>query len=260
MIHLGMVSVTFRQLSPEEIVELVVKAGLDAIEWGGDIHVPHGDTKKARYVHKITADAGLLTPVYGSYYQVNESEKKGLTFNSVLDSALSLGAPIIRVWAGVKDSGQADEDYWNRVVSESQRIADIAAASDITLTYEFHCGSLVDTVDSAKKMIQDVGRENMRLHWQPIVGTEADTNIAGLEELLPYIEYIHVFHWWPTHTERHPLADGAEDWTRYLTKITSVNDNFFAMLEFVQDDLPENFLRDAVVLKVILNNLSPTKQ
>ena len=42
MIYPGLVSVTFRKLSPEEIVQLVVSSGLKGIEWGGDIHLPHG--------------------------------------------------------------------------------------------------------------------------------------------------------------------------------------------------------------------------
>ena len=31
----GLVSITFRPLSPREIVDLVAEAGLKAIEWGG---------------------------------------------------------------------------------------------------------------------------------------------------------------------------------------------------------------------------------
>ena len=42
----GLVSVTFRDKTPAEIVSEVKKAGLDAIEWGGDVHVPHGDVKR----------------------------------------------------------------------------------------------------------------------------------------------------------------------------------------------------------------------
>jgi hypothetical protein len=43
----GLVSVTFRKLAPAAIVELAVKAQLRSIEWGGDVHVPHGDVRAA---------------------------------------------------------------------------------------------------------------------------------------------------------------------------------------------------------------------
>ena len=65
MIRPGLVSITFRKLSPRQIVDLVVQAGLDAIEWSGDVHAPHGDVAKAREIAQMTADAGLSMPTYG---------------------------------------------------------------------------------------------------------------------------------------------------------------------------------------------------
>jgi len=44
----GLVTVTFRQLSPEQIANAAKKAGLQVLEWGGDVHVPAGDTMRAR--------------------------------------------------------------------------------------------------------------------------------------------------------------------------------------------------------------------
>ena len=55
----GLVSVTFRKLLPHEIIDLVVKSGLSGIEWGGDVHVPHGEADTARMVKRMTLDAGL---------------------------------------------------------------------------------------------------------------------------------------------------------------------------------------------------------
>ncbi|MNI10046.1 hypothetical protein D3C73_631400 [compost metagenome] len=56
LIRTGLVSVTFRRLSVEEIVMMVQKAGLQDIEWGGDIHVPHGNFQRAHEVAKLTHD------------------------------------------------------------------------------------------------------------------------------------------------------------------------------------------------------------
>ena len=42
-IKTGMTSVTFRKKSAEDVIAIVKEAGLDGIEWGGDIHVPAGD-------------------------------------------------------------------------------------------------------------------------------------------------------------------------------------------------------------------------
>jgi len=45
----GIVSVTFRNLSPERIISLVSEGGLSAVEWGGDVHVPLADLDEHSY-------------------------------------------------------------------------------------------------------------------------------------------------------------------------------------------------------------------
>ena len=59
MLSTGLVSITFRNLKPIDIVKLVSQAGLKGIEWGGDIHVPHGNIERARETAKMTEDYGL---------------------------------------------------------------------------------------------------------------------------------------------------------------------------------------------------------
>ena len=54
----------------------------------------------AREVRGLTEAAGLTVAAYGSYYKAGHSEAAGLPFPQVLDTALALGAPVIRVWAG----------------------------------------------------------------------------------------------------------------------------------------------------------------
>ena len=41
--RLGLVSVSFRQHSPEEILPAVKAAGLSCVEWGSDVHAPCND-------------------------------------------------------------------------------------------------------------------------------------------------------------------------------------------------------------------------
>ena len=133
MICAGLVSVTFRQLSPAVIIGLVQRAGLKAIEWGGDIHVPYGDIARAREVRRATEDAGLRVAAYGSYYRVGHEEPG--PFQTALETAVAPGAPAIRVWAGKLWSHEADAAYWGRVVEDSRRIADLAADADVNVAY-----------------------------------------------------------------------------------------------------------------------------
>jgi 3-dehydroshikimate dehydratase len=66
----GLVSVTFRELKPLDIVKLTKESGLDGIEWGGDIHCPPDNAQAASEISALMAQNGLSSISYGSYYQV----------------------------------------------------------------------------------------------------------------------------------------------------------------------------------------------
>ncbi len=250
MINTGLVSITFRKLSPQEIISLVVKAGLDGIEWGGDIHVPHGNTWQAREVCRMTADAGLKVAAYGSYYHVGCEEQEGIPFEKVLDTALELKAPTIRVWAGNRGSGKADKAWWDRVISETHRISGLVKGLGITICFEYHSNTLTDTAESALKLMKAVDGDTVACYWQPPAGYDFKLQLDGLKQIIPWIGNIHAF-WWDKY-ERLPLAEGIGTWKKYMEVIRGAKGNRFCMLEFVKDDAPEQFLRDAEALKQIV--------
>lgn len=249
MIHPGLVSITFRKLSPAEIAALVSRAGLVGIEWGGDIHAPHGDVGRAKEVRRLTADAGLTVAAYGSYYRAGWSETNGLPFGQVLDSAVALGAPTIRVWPGNKGSAEVDAAGRMTVIDDLRRISGLAAQAGVTISTEFHGNTLTDTNESAARLLDEVGHRNLLSCWQPHVRMETGECVAGLRSILPKVSNLHVFHWWPTAADRRPLAEGAERWTQFLGIAKTLPGERHAMLEFVQGDEPEAFLRDAAALK-----------
>ncbi|HUU58624.1 MAG TPA: TIM barrel protein [Phycisphaerae bacterium] len=251
MIRSGLVSITFRKLSAEEIVALVREAGLEGIEWGGDVHVPHGDLDRAREVRRMTEDAALTVAAYGSYYRVGHEEP--VPFEEVLTTAVALGAPLIRVWAGEQGSDQADAAYRELVVRDSRRIADAAAREGIAVAYECHANSLTDTTASACALLESVAHDNVRTYWQPTVGASVETCLEGIDALRDRLANVHVFHWeaW----DRRPLAEGQDPWRGYLEKIASTGREHFAMLEFVADDCPAAFRRDAATLRQWLQDL-----
>lgn len=248
MIKSGLVSVTFRKLSPEEIVALVAQAGLDGIEWGGDIHVPHGETKRADEVRKMTLDAGLTVAAYGSYYKVAH-EEDSVPFEAVVASAVELGAPTIRVWAGAKGSADADDRYRRIIVSESQRIADLAATEGITVSYEFHSNTLTDTNESALKLLEEVANDNIRTYWQPPSEWEPDLCLEGLRAVAPRLTNVHAYYCDSKTDESLPLAEGEDVWKRYLPVVAALDGEHYVMLEFVKDGSPDVFLADAATLK-----------
>jgi sugar phosphate isomerase/epimerase len=257
MIHTGLCSITFRELAPAEIVKLAVQAGLDGIEWGGDIHVPHGDVKQARAVRQMTDDVGLYIASYGSYYKAGVSESAGLDFDQVLASAAALGAPNIRVWAGDKGSAEADNAYIQAVANDSVKITDMAAKENITVSYEFHIQTLTDTIDSTLHLLNAVNNDNLYCYWQPPAGRSLTQNLAELEKLSSWLTDIHVFSWLATEpVTQLALAEGTEEWLVYLRKISAAKGDRYALLEFVKDNNPQQFLQDAATLKSWLEQIN----
>ncbi|MBX3051425.1 MAG: TIM barrel protein [Caldilineaceae bacterium] len=249
MIHSGLVSITFRKLSPRQVVDLIVQAGLDAIEWGGDVHAPHGDVAKAQEVAQMTADAGLAMPTYGSYYRVGH--RADVPFSDVLVSAVTLGTPAIRVWAGKVGSAEADAAYWNAVIADSQRIVDLAATEGIAIAYEFHGNTLTDSAESARRLLEAVDRPTLRSLWQPPKGATVEENRAGIDTIAPWLSHIHAFSWRMEEgqTIRLPLADYTNAWKEYLARIDALGGERYVLLEFVRNDDPAQFLADATTLR-----------
>ena len=251
MLKTGLVSVTFRQLSPDDIIELVKRSGCEAIEWGGDVHVPHGDLDTARNMRKKTQQANLIISSYGSYYRVAESESQGLSFDDVLDTAVMLEAPVIRVWAGTQPSNKADKSYRQAVIDDSRRIAEVAKEKNIRVAYEYHANTLTDTNESAQSLIEQVDHSNMFTYWQPPNGRDPEYCLQGLTDLLSDVVILHVFSWRikDGQPERRPLSEGETTWMSYLTAANQANRPLYTLLEFVRHDSPEQFLRDAETLR-----------
>jgi len=258
MIRPGVVSVTFRNLSPEDIVDLAVRGKLDAIEWGGDIHVPHGDLKRAREVRTMTVDAGLSVASYGSYYCIGREEP--VSFEQALATTVELGAPTLRCWAGSRSSDEADSEYRDHIVRETRRVADLAAREGIVIALEFHLGTLTDCKASARSLLENVAHENVKTYWQPPRGSRLEDNLETLDAVLPWLLNVHVFHWDPVVPEdgqvmRLWLSEGTEAWELYLRKVASSHRDHYALLEFVKEDSPEAFLQDAETLGRLLSRL-----
>ena len=259
MIRGGLVSITFRKLAPHAIIDLVTRADLAGIEWGGDIHAPHGEISVAREVAQMTRDAGLFVAAYGSYYRVGVSEADGLAFVRVLETAMALGAPTVRVWAGKRGSADADEAYRAAVIEDARRIAVLAHAAGITVSFEYHRNTLTDTNASAQRLLEEVAHPNVRTYWQPPVAVSPAECLRGLDAVSDYLSNAHVFQWAVTTpvgaADRRPLAEGAGVWRQYLERIAATDRDHFALLEFVRDDAPEQFLADARVLNALLAEL-----
>lgn len=255
LIHTGLASVSFRSLKPREIIDLVLKAGLDGIEWAGDVHVPPGDLVNASQVRVATIEAGLRVSSYGSYYRLGARQAR---FDSVLETALALGAPTIRVWAGTVGSSQASPDYFQAVVDELAGISQRAARESIAVALELHDDTLTDSIESTCHLVDQANSLSgtCSSYWQAPHAQSLVERQRGLLLLGQRISNIHVFYWLQDsmgQQVRQPLSSGKKDWQSLFETLARLGGDRFALLEFVLNDDADQFLADARTLKRLLS-------
>ena len=248
----GLVSITFRQLTPQQIVELCHKNQLQVIEWGGDVHVPHGDVNTAMQVGLLTREHGLDVAAYGSYYRLAASPADGLHFSTVLASAVALQTKAIRVWAGNRGSKDADPRWRKEVIQDALHCADLASEKGITICYEFHGGTLTDTLESTCDLLAATEHPFIKTLWQPPHGRPLEECLNGLRTLARRIHHVHGFHWWPDPSHRLPLRAGKDRWTAYVSELRALGLDANILLEFVAGDSPQSLTDDALFLNEIL--------
>lgn len=251
MIKSGVCSITFRDRTPEQIIALAVQAGLDGIEWGGDVHVPSTDLENAKRVGRLTRDAGLEVSSYGSYYFAFDKLGEPLAdFEPVIDATLALEAPVLRVWAGAF-AIEKTPGYFQTVAEQSHRMARVAERQGIKVAYEFHGNTFTETLEGTLELLHTADHDNLYTYWQPPNGSGLDQRLEQIAALKDRLLNLHVFQWdaatKPPY-ERRPLAEGADIWNACLAAADKPGTERYALLEYVRDDDPRQFLKDAATL------------
>lgn len=245
----GLVSITFRSKTPAEVIALAVEAHTPLLEWGGDVHVPHGDVRAAREVGQMTRDAGLQVAAYGSYYRVGAATGD-VTFEQCLASAGALGASVVRVWAGVCGSAEASDEQRANVVEDTRRICRMADGENISIAYEYHGGTLTDTLQSTLDLLTRAGSPNLRTLWQPQHTRPIAERMGEIAQLLPWLANVHVFQ--GAGGSPDALDTGKDDWLTYLPLLAKAKQPLGLLIEFVRNGNPAQFLADAAVLNAWL--------
>ncbi|MGP5268496.1 sugar phosphate isomerase/epimerase family protein [Brachybacterium alimentarium] len=252
MIRPGLCSVTLRALSPAEVAHRAADAGLQAIEWGGDVHVPAGDPRRGEEVRTLTANAGLDVASYGSYFHgTGERSAVSIEIAEMVASALALGAPRIRVWAGTTGSKESTPQERERVVNSLREMAERAGEHGLEVGLEFHRATLTDTARSTLALLEEVGHPGVSTYWQPPKGLPDAEALATLDLVLARISTVHVFSWWPM-GQRLRLAERADLWTAVLARLAATGRPRDALLEFVPGDDPDLLPVEAETLRGLL--------
>lgn len=245
--HPGLVSISFRRYSVDEIIAACRTAGLEWIEWGSDVHVPAGNLAIADEVAAKMRAEGLTPAAYGSYFRLGQHTPA--EFVPYIESAKHLGAGVIRVWGGTKGSAKTTEEERAKLVADARAIAGMAEDAGLVVTLECHGDTLTDHYESGIAFYEAVDHPALRAYWQPNQHMDEAYNLTAAKLYAPRAECLHVFHW--SATARHPLSEGREIWGKYLNifRPEAKAREIGLLLEFMHDDRLETLAETARELR-----------
>lgn len=235
----GLVSVSFRKHSPEEILQAMQKAGLTCIEWGSDVHCP---PEKAEEIAALQARYGITCCSYGTYFRLGVTPMEELP--GYIAAAKTLGTDIIRLWCGNKDANEYTPAEKAALFDACKTAANIAENSGVVLCMECHISTYTNAKESALELMQAIASPNFRMYWQPNQYVSAEENLAYAKLLSPYTVHLHVFNWY--RDKKFPLEEATDIWKQYLAFFER---DKHLLLEFMPDGRLETLLPEANAMK-----------
>ena len=243
--NLGLVSVSFRQHSPKEILEAVKTAGLVCIEWGSDVHAPCNEIERLKQIAALQKEYGIYCSSYGTYFRLGETPIEEL--GDYIQAAKMLGTDILRLWCGTKCGKDMVDEERNALLEACKKAAELAESGGVTLCMECHRGTFTEDPDDAVWLMEAVNSPRFRMYWQPFQWQSADENIINAKKVAPYAEHIHVFNW--RGKEKFPLAEATTEWQSYLAQFSKPRT---LLLEFMPNGTLEELAREADALREII--------
>ena len=236
----GLCSISFRSLSPREIVTLVKDAGLDCIEWGSDVHAKPDDEHALLEIVRLQNESGIYCSSYGTYFRIGQDPVDDIY--KYIKAAKTLGTDTLRLWCGTKGSADYTEDERKAVINDCIALSRIAEKKNVYLCLECHIKTLTDDMNSTLSLMSEVNSKNFIMYWQPNQFKTVEENILYAKSISDKTKCIHVFNW--KEKEKYPLADGKSVWQNYLACFGANT----LLLEFMPDGDPNSLKREAISL------------
>ena len=242
MYQTGLVSISFRKLTPKQVIDAVAAAGLKYIEWGSDVHAPCNDIARLEEIARMQKESGISCSSYGTYYHIGKEKTEEIY--DYIKAAKILGTNILRLWCGSgKPCAEFTQEEREAIYAQGRELAKIAEQENVILCMERHGWTLTEEAESALQVMQAVDSPAFRMYWQPNQYKTVEDNIASAKLLAPYVYNIHVFNWegdvW------YPLRGGLETWRKYLSCIPG---DHILLLEFMPDNRVESLPEEASAL------------
>lgn len=221
-----MCTIAFREKLLEDALDIACELGFRAVElWGREPHVSEAyDYNRTRLIRKMCEERGLEIVALGSYLRFGTTKKNSdeAGLRNTLQTAYTLRAPIVRVWASDVPSTSASQEVWKRTVAEAKEACQRSLKLGLTLAVEMHDDTLADTSDSALRLLDMVGCENLRLNYQPSAREGCEDPVERLAKVIDHVVHCHAQNYSRlgrpdgVEPQRSPLRNGLVDYRKIV--------------------------------------------
>lgn len=240
---IGLCSVTFRKKTAQQVVEIAAAAGVQYIEWGGDVHVKN--LQQARTVKALCDERGILISSYGSYFNCSDYDEK--KWREICEITKEMGAPGIRVWLGKSDSEKTDDKEYTKLLLNTGAMCDIASQYSLMVCPECHDNTYNNNTDSFLGFAKALKRENFRTYFQSRY-FRMEYDLDRIERTFSHIENVHISY---RDLKREQLfrKKDREYLDRLLKALLAKDFKGIVMIEFVIRNSEKQLLKDVKKLR-----------
>ena len=238
-----------------EALDIAHRCGCDGVEiWGKDGHLPpEVSDEEIERVKKLCEERNLQIITYGSYLRLLSDEFEQ-SYRRVVDCADTLGARMIRIWAGHISSKDATDDIVDTAAEQLQKLGDYADDKDLLIVIENHDNSLADNSQMILRLINQASRKNVKSYWQPSFRGDREDWYQSLRNLLPVLAGIHAQNYSGEYTTRKQTFNGDVDYTKIASILKEHDIHCPIFVEFPAPGEPAQTIADDInYLKSIFN-------
>jgi sugar phosphate isomerase/epimerase len=263
---------TFPFLSHRNALRLIGMMGIEAVDIGflqdrshiQPSHVAADPLAGGKALRKIldeeglaAADIFLQSALDFTSFAVNQPrekarEKARSDYLCALEFALGCGSGHITILPGVLFKEEAGITSLARTEAELAWRVEKAAAHGIVLGIEAHRGSIADTPEKAKALVEAVPGLTLTLDYSHFIRSG-----FSQEEITPLLAYARHFHARGASPQmmQTPLKESSIDFAQVVKDMKKAGYHDVITLEYVYEDWEDNFRVDTVSETILLKGL-----
>lgn len=242
-LKIGVASVTFRNKTVSQVVEIAKNEDVEFIEWGGDVHVK--TTNDAKLAKKLCDENNIKISSYGSYYRTGYSDKA--EWEEICRISSEMGASSVRIWLGNKDSEDFTESEYKELLEEMKILCSKAKEYNLLVCPECHNNTFNNNTEAILKLKNDLNCDNFKTYFQSRY-LRLGYDIDRIEKTFDFIENFHVSYRDLKREQRFRKKD-KNYLDKLIKKFVSMNYNGIVIVEFTKGSKEKNFIKDVRKLK-----------